>query len=73
VWWAPVQTPAEVVADPQARASGAWIVIDELDAESVDSPIRFDGRSRASAPRPPHSGEHTAEILGRLGRTPAPE
>jgi crotonobetainyl-CoA:carnitine CoA-transferase CaiB-like acyl-CoA transferase len=70
VWWAPVQTPAEVVADPQARASGAWIVIDELDAESVDSPIRFDGRSRASAPRPPRSGEHTAEILGQLGAAP---
>lgn len=65
VWWAPVQTPAEVVADPQARASGAWIVIDELDAESVDSPIRFDGHSRARAPRPPRSGEHTTEILGR--------
>lgn len=69
VWWAPVQTPAEVVADPQARASGAWIVIDELDAESVDSPIRFDGHSRARAPRPPRSGEHTTEILGRLWRT----
>jgi crotonobetainyl-CoA:carnitine CoA-transferase CaiB-like acyl-CoA transferase len=68
VWWAPVQTPAEVVVDPQARASGAWIRIDEVDAESVDSPIRFDGTSRSSAPRPPQSGEHTSEILGKLGR-----
>jgi crotonobetainyl-CoA:carnitine CoA-transferase CaiB-like acyl-CoA transferase len=70
VWWAPVQTPAEVVTDPQARASGAWIVIDELGAESVDSPIRFGGRSRDRAPRPPRSGEHTAEILGRLSPPP---
>lgn len=67
VWWAPVQTPAEVIVDPQARASGAWIRIDEVDAESVDSPIRFDGISRTTAPRPPHAGEHTGEIMGKLG------
>jgi crotonobetainyl-CoA:carnitine CoA-transferase CaiB-like acyl-CoA transferase len=64
VWWAPVQTPADVVTDPQARASGAWIRIDEVEADSVDSPVRFDGVSRTRAPRPPHAGEHTAEILG---------
>jgi crotonobetainyl-CoA:carnitine CoA-transferase CaiB-like acyl-CoA transferase len=29
VWWAPVQSPADVVHDPQARASGAWITIDQ--------------------------------------------
>ncbi len=69
VWWAPVQTPAEVVVDPQARACGAWIRVDEVDVESVDSPIRFDGTSRATVPRPPRSGEHTGEILGRLGLT----
>ncbi|GLZ15782.1 alpha-methylacyl-CoA racemase [Actinomadura sp. NBRC 104425] len=66
VFWAPVQTPAEVVDDPQARAVGAWIRIEELDAESVDSPIRFDRIARSSAPRPPRSGEQTEEILGRL-------
>jgi crotonobetainyl-CoA:carnitine CoA-transferase CaiB-like acyl-CoA transferase len=66
VFWAPVQTPAEVVTDAQARAVGAWVHIDEVDADSVDSPIKFDGRARHRAPRPPHSGEHTTEILGTL-------
>jgi crotonobetainyl-CoA:carnitine CoA-transferase CaiB-like acyl-CoA transferase len=66
VFWAAVQTPAEVVSDPQARAVGAWIRIDDIDADAVDSPIRFDGVARASAPRPPHSGEHTEEVLGAL-------
>lgn len=66
VFWAPVQTPAEVVTDVQARAVGAWVHIDEVDADSVDSPIKFDGRARQSAPRPPRSGEHTDEILGTL-------
>ena len=72
VWWAPVQTPAEVVADPQARAMGAWIRIDGAEVEgrpveSVDSPVRFGGVSRDVVPPPPRSGEHTAEVLAELG------
>jgi crotonobetainyl-CoA:carnitine CoA-transferase CaiB-like acyl-CoA transferase len=67
VFWGPVQTPADVVADPQARATGAWIRIEEVDVESVDSPIRFDGVIRTSAARPPRSGEQTEQILARLG------
>jgi crotonobetainyl-CoA:carnitine CoA-transferase CaiB-like acyl-CoA transferase len=72
VWWAPVQTPAEVVADPQARAMGAWIRIEgaEVDGrpvESVDAPVRFGGVARTDAPPPPRSGQHTAEVLAELG------
>jgi crotonobetainyl-CoA:carnitine CoA-transferase CaiB-like acyl-CoA transferase len=72
VWWAPVQTPAEVVTDPQARAMGAWIRIDGAEVEgrpveSVDSPVRFGGVSRDVVPPPPRSGEHTAEVLAELG------
>ncbi|MGH3438734.1 MAG: CaiB/BaiF CoA transferase family protein [Sciscionella sp.] len=68
VFWAPVQTPAEVVTDPQARANGAWIRIEGVDAESVDSPIRFDRVARTTAARPPRSGEHTAHYLGQPSR-----
>jgi crotonobetainyl-CoA:carnitine CoA-transferase CaiB-like acyl-CoA transferase len=72
VWWAPVQTPAEVVTDPQARAMGAWVRIDGAEVEgrpveSVDSPVRFGGVSRDAAPPPPRSGQHTAEVLAELG------
>jgi crotonobetainyl-CoA:carnitine CoA-transferase CaiB-like acyl-CoA transferase len=72
VWWAPVQTPAEVVSDPQARAMGAWIRIDGAEVEgrpveSVDSPVRFGGASRDVVAPPPRSGAHTAEVLAELG------
>lgn len=72
VWWAPVQTPAEVVVDPQARAGGAWITLDGVSidgrpVESVDSPVRYDGVNRDTVPGPPRAGEHTREILGELG------
>ncbi|HEY3877058.1 MAG TPA: CoA transferase [Trebonia sp.] len=72
VFYAPVQTPRDVVDDPQARATGAWIAIDgmEIDGrpvETVDAPVRWDGQSRTTAPPPPLAGEHSAEILRWLG------
>jgi crotonobetainyl-CoA:carnitine CoA-transferase CaiB-like acyl-CoA transferase len=72
VFYAPVQTPAEVVDDQQARATGAWIQVEGAQVEgrpveTVDAPIRWDGQSRASTPPPPRSGEHNREILRWLG------
>jgi crotonobetainyl-CoA:carnitine CoA-transferase CaiB-like acyl-CoA transferase len=74
VFYAPIQTPAEVVDDPQARATGAWIAVDGAQVEgrpveTVDAPIRWDGQSRSSTPPPPRSGEHNQEILSWLGYT----
>ncbi|MGH8997774.1 MAG: CaiB/BaiF CoA transferase family protein [Acidimicrobiia bacterium] len=71
VWWAPVQTPAEVLADPQARATGAWVGVDAGEGqrfESVDSPVRYDGIVRTDVPGPPRLGDHTDEILASLDR-----
>ena len=72
VFYAPIQTPAEVVDDLQARATGAWIQVEgaEVDGrpvETVDAPIRWDGQSRVSTPAPPRSGQHNKEILSWLG------
>jgi crotonobetainyl-CoA:carnitine CoA-transferase CaiB-like acyl-CoA transferase len=71
VWWAPVQTPADVVADPQARAIGAWVTVDQGTAggevEAVYSPIRYDGLSRTHVQGAPKLGEQTREILRELG------
>ena len=69
VWWAPVNTPAEVLADPQAIAAGAFVDVPGgawVDAHrGVASPIGFDGQ--ALSPRPvPALGEHTDEILREL-------
>jgi crotonobetainyl-CoA:carnitine CoA-transferase CaiB-like acyl-CoA transferase len=65
VWWAPVQTPAEVLEDPQAQANGAWVEVEGI--RSVDAPVRFDFVNRRSAPQAPRSGEHTAEVLAEIG------
>ncbi len=71
VWWAPVQSPADVVDDPQARAIGAWVTVDQGTVgggvESVDAPIRYDGRSRTHVRDAPRVGEQTREILRELG------
>jgi len=67
VFWAPVQTPAEVLTDPQARATGAWIEIDGAGVESVEAPATFDGTPRHRAAGPPRAGQHTRDILAELG------
>ena len=71
MWWAPVQTPEEVVADPQAIAAGAFVDVPEgMGApahRAVASPIDF-GRDGATRIGPvPGLGEHTDEVLEELG------
>jgi crotonobetainyl-CoA:carnitine CoA-transferase CaiB-like acyl-CoA transferase len=65
VWWAPCQTMAEVAADPQAEAIGAFV--DTTDGtnhlRTVAAPARFDGRVFPPRRGVPALGEHTAEIL----------
>ena len=70
VWWAPVNTPAEVVVDPQAVAAGAFVDVpggDWVEAHrNVASPIVFDG-DPIEPGAVPALGEHTEAILGELG------
>lgn len=71
VWWAPVQTPAEVLKDRQAEAVGAWVQVEGDQGapavRSVEAPIRFGNADRGHARRPPRCGEHTEEVLRELG------
>jgi crotonobetainyl-CoA:carnitine CoA-transferase CaiB-like acyl-CoA transferase len=69
VFWAPIQNAAEVVDDPQARATGAWLQVEGTGVESVEAPIRWDGESRESVAPPPRAGQHTRELLEELGYT----
>ncbi|MFG2965823.1 CaiB/BaiF CoA transferase family protein [Streptomyces sp. NPDC048288] len=73
VWWAPVQTLAEVAADPQAEAVGAFVeqpgMGDAPPLRTVATPVAFwgvDDKPRAGAPA---LGEHTDEVLDELDGT----
>lgn len=71
LWWAPVQTPDEVVADPQASAAGCWVgVPDEGTTHLMPAtPVDFSGTPWGPVGSAPAPGQHTDEILRELGRT----
>jgi crotonobetainyl-CoA:carnitine CoA-transferase CaiB-like acyl-CoA transferase len=66
--WAPVETPGELLEDPQVLANG---YVREVVAQSgttfrmVPSPLQFD-ETPPDLTRAPDHGEHTDEVLGEL-------
>jgi len=75
VWWAPCQTMAEVVEDPQAKALGTLIETEDNSftgelpdgpIRTVATPVRFDNEVFQPRRPVPALGEHTAEILAEL-------
>jgi len=71
-FWAPVNSVDDVLADPQTRAAGALVEVpDEYGTTTmIASPADFAGTPWAPRSLAPRLGEHTAEILAELGRTP---
>jgi crotonobetainyl-CoA:carnitine CoA-transferase CaiB-like acyl-CoA transferase len=65
VWWAPAQTPAEVVVDPQLLVNGGVVDIDG-GQRSVNGPVNMGGVTRPDGAHVPGLGEHTAEVLSEL-------
>jgi crotonobetainyl-CoA:carnitine CoA-transferase CaiB-like acyl-CoA transferase len=69
--WAPVQSPVDIVHDPQMTANG--YLVDVLDADGVTrqlvaSPVQFDEQV-PSLTRAPLFAEHTDAVLRELGRS----
>lgn len=67
--WAPMQTAAEIPADPQAIANGYLLPVEHGDGSSfplVANPIQFDA-TPPQVQRAPDLGQHTEEVLLELG------
>ncbi len=73
VWWAPAQTMAEVLEDPQVHATGGFVQVANPDGEpyrSVNNPINFRGSPLRNTGPSPKVGEHTDEVLREIGLRP---
>jgi crotonobetainyl-CoA:carnitine CoA-transferase CaiB-like acyl-CoA transferase len=70
-FWAPVNSPEELLADPAFHGSGALVdVPDEVSSTTmVASPVDFRGTPWAARSTAPAIGQHTREVLGELGRS----
>ena len=71
VWWAPVNTPAEVLTDPQALAAGAFVDVPDGQGaaahRAVATPVTFHGEGTPPVGPVPGLGEHTDEVLRAAG------
>jgi crotonobetainyl-CoA:carnitine CoA-transferase CaiB-like acyl-CoA transferase len=69
VWWAPVQSTTEVIADPVARAAGVFIEVEgpEGPVTQVATPSDFYGTPVEHRRWVPELGQNTEEILLELG------
>jgi crotonobetainyl-CoA:carnitine CoA-transferase CaiB-like acyl-CoA transferase len=70
--WAPVQTDAEVLRDPQAEAIGAYAPVDHPHLKNVrlvNSPVEFGDDQRPNHRVAPELGQHTEEVALEIGYT----
>lgn len=70
VIWAPLQRPADVVADPDAEAAGCFIDVPDRHGavfRGANTPVRFPGFDYGPRRPAPGHGEHTAEVLAEAG------
>jgi crotonobetainyl-CoA:carnitine CoA-transferase CaiB-like acyl-CoA transferase len=71
-FWAPINGPDEVLADPQLRHAGGLVEVpDEFGTTTmIASPADFHGTPWAPRWIAPKLGEHTDAVLAELGKTP---
>jgi len=73
LWWAPVQTIDEVLADPQAHAAGGFVEVPDGVATTLlpATPADFHGTPIEHRHMAPAHGEHGEELMRELGKTAA--
>jgi crotonobetainyl-CoA:carnitine CoA-transferase CaiB-like acyl-CoA transferase len=65
VVWSPVQSPAELLRDPQAEAAGCFVEVEDGQGgrfRSPNNPARFGGEEPAPRAAPPLLGQHTDSV-----------
>jgi len=74
LWWAPVQTQDEVVADAQVAAMDGIVSVPEAggagEFRAVATPLEFSAAAVGPQGPPPKLGEHTDAVLAELGLAP---
>ncbi|MGI9600400.1 MAG: CaiB/BaiF CoA transferase family protein [Acidimicrobiales bacterium] len=73
LFWAPVNSIDDLLADEQVRASGALIEVPDGSSSTtmVASPADFGGTPWEPRGTAPALGQHTDEVLAAMGRSPA--
>ncbi len=71
LWWAPVQTIEEVLADPQAHAAGGFVEVPDGEATTMmpATPVDFAGTPGEQRWMAPEQGQHSDEVLTELGKS----
>ncbi|WP_419845336.1 CaiB/BaiF CoA transferase family protein [Candidatus Poriferisocius sp.] len=72
MFWAPVNTLDDLLADPQTGPSGALVEVPDgaTGTTMLATPVDFHGTPWAPRSLAPELGEHTDEVLAAMGRTP---
>ncbi|MGH0034949.1 MAG: CaiB/BaiF CoA transferase family protein [Myxococcota bacterium] len=73
LWWAPVQSIEEVLADPQVMACGGLLEVPDDGATTLlpATPADFHGTPGEPRWMAPAPGQHSEEVLSELGRDAA--
>ena len=73
LFWAPIQSPDDLLADPQFLAAGGLVDVPDGagTATMVATPVDFSDTAWAPKAMAPRLGEHSDEILRSLGRSDA--
>ena len=74
LFWAPIQSPDDLLADPQFAASGGLVDVPDgagTSSTMVATPVDFSATAWAPQGMAPRLGEHSDEILRSLGRSQA--